>query len=160
MYRRGNVNAPIDFAHRRTPDRSRPRGFNRLYTRIIGTLREGLLNSEYSLSEARVLYELATRQESTAREIARDPAAKAAELRPEILWLARRMEAAMRKAVAARLTTFRVRFFRIFPPLNSLEGHSPSQEAKWCSLGRGAQYLDPEKHLLPYWGEQQFGKEK
>ena len=48
------------------------RGFNRLYTRIIGTLREGLLNSEYSLSEARVLYELATRQESTAREIARD----------------------------------------------------------------------------------------
>ncbi|MEA2257995.1 MAG: hypothetical protein QOJ51_820 [Acidobacteriaceae bacterium] len=48
------------------------RGFNRLYTRIIGTLREGLLNSEYSLSEARVLYELVTRQKSTAREIAKD----------------------------------------------------------------------------------------
>src|ERR1700730_15726717 len=48
------------------------RDFNRLYTRIIATLREGLLNSEYSLSEARVLYELATRQESPAREIARD----------------------------------------------------------------------------------------
>src|SRR5882757_1179355 len=48
------------------------RGFNRLYTRIIGTLREGLLNSEYSLSDARVLHELATRQESTAREITRD----------------------------------------------------------------------------------------
>jgi DNA-binding MarR family transcriptional regulator/GNAT superfamily N-acetyltransferase len=48
------------------------RGFNRLYTRIIGTLREGLLNSEYSLSEARVLYELATRQGSTAKEIATD----------------------------------------------------------------------------------------
>jgi hypothetical protein len=36
----------------------------------------------------------------------------------------------MRKAVAARLTTFRVRFLRILPPLNSLEGQSPSQEAK------------------------------
>ncbi|MBB5328001.1 bifunctional helix-turn-helix transcriptional regulator/GNAT family N-acetyltransferase [Tunturiibacter gelidoferens] len=48
------------------------RAFNRFYTRIIGTLREGLLNSEYSLSEARVLYELANRPESTAREIARD----------------------------------------------------------------------------------------
>jgi hypothetical protein len=30
----------------------------------------------------------------------------------------------MRKAVAARLTTFRVRFFRILPPLNSLEGRA------------------------------------
>jgi DNA-binding MarR family transcriptional regulator len=48
------------------------RAFNRLYTRVIGTLREGLLNSEYSLSEARVLFQLATRHESTAREIARD----------------------------------------------------------------------------------------
>ncbi|WP_353062230.1 helix-turn-helix domain-containing GNAT family N-acetyltransferase [Tunturibacter psychrotolerans] len=48
------------------------RAFNRFYTHIIGTLREGLLNSEYSLSEARVLYELATRLKSTAREIARD----------------------------------------------------------------------------------------
>jgi DNA-binding MarR family transcriptional regulator/GNAT superfamily N-acetyltransferase len=48
------------------------RAFNRFYTRLIGTLRERLLNSEYSLSEARVLYELATRPQSTAREIARD----------------------------------------------------------------------------------------
>jgi len=32
------------------------RGFNRLYTRFIGTLQEGLLNTEFSLTEARVLY--------------------------------------------------------------------------------------------------------
>ena len=41
-----------------------------MYTRYIGTLNEGLLNSEYSLAEARVLYELATRSLPKASEIA------------------------------------------------------------------------------------------
>src|SRR5271154_2661180 len=37
------------------------RRFHRVDTRFIGTLNDGLLNSDYSLAEARVLYELATR---------------------------------------------------------------------------------------------------
>jgi DNA-binding MarR family transcriptional regulator/GNAT superfamily N-acetyltransferase len=41
-----------------------------MYTRFIGTLNEGLLNSPYSLAAARVLYELATRDAPKAREIA------------------------------------------------------------------------------------------
>jgi DNA-binding MarR family transcriptional regulator/GNAT superfamily N-acetyltransferase len=48
------------------------RRFNRFYTREIGTLREGLLDSEYSLAEARVLYEIATRRECIAGDIAKD----------------------------------------------------------------------------------------
>lgn len=46
------------------------RRFNRLYTRLIGTLQEGLLNTEYSLAEARILYELATRTSPKAKDIA------------------------------------------------------------------------------------------
>ncbi|MGH9684926.1 MAG: bifunctional helix-turn-helix transcriptional regulator/GNAT family N-acetyltransferase [Candidatus Acidiferrales bacterium] len=46
------------------------RRFNRMYTRFIGILNEGLLNSEYSLAQARVIYELATRPAPKAREIA------------------------------------------------------------------------------------------
>src|ERR1700679_461542 len=46
------------------------RRFNRMYTRFIGTLNEGLLNNDYSLAEARVLYELANRVAPQASDIA------------------------------------------------------------------------------------------
>jgi DNA-binding MarR family transcriptional regulator/GNAT superfamily N-acetyltransferase len=55
-----------------TEDMAAFRRFNRMYTRFIGTLREGLLNSSYSLAEARVLYELANREAPKAKEIAEE----------------------------------------------------------------------------------------
>jgi DNA-binding MarR family transcriptional regulator/GNAT superfamily N-acetyltransferase len=48
------------------------RHFNRFYTRQIGVLREGLLQSPYSLTEVRVLYELAHGDDSTAAGLCKD----------------------------------------------------------------------------------------
>jgi len=48
------------------------RNFNRFYTRQAGFLEEGLLKSEFSLTEARILYELAHRAGLTAATLGKD----------------------------------------------------------------------------------------
>jgi DNA-binding MarR family transcriptional regulator/N-acetylglutamate synthase-like GNAT family acetyltransferase len=48
------------------------RSFNRFYTRQIGLLNERLYDSAWSLSEVRILYELARRESSCASELTKD----------------------------------------------------------------------------------------
>jgi DNA-binding MarR family transcriptional regulator/N-acetylglutamate synthase-like GNAT family acetyltransferase len=45
------------------------RRFNRFYTKQIGVLQEGLLSSPFSLTEVRLMYEIAHRKNSTAVEV-------------------------------------------------------------------------------------------
>src|SRR3954470_22957134 len=48
------------------------RRFSRFYTRQLGLLRESLVDTRFSLTESRVLYELAHREQVTASELAAD----------------------------------------------------------------------------------------
>ncbi|MFH1139891.1 MAG: bifunctional helix-turn-helix transcriptional regulator/GNAT family N-acetyltransferase [Pseudomonadota bacterium] len=48
------------------------RRFNRFFTRKIGVLREGLLHSPYSLTEARVIFELAQQSRLTASDLCKE----------------------------------------------------------------------------------------
>jgi DNA-binding MarR family transcriptional regulator len=48
------------------------RRFNRFFTRHIGVLREGLLHSPYSLTEARILFEITHREDLIASDLSRE----------------------------------------------------------------------------------------
>ncbi len=48
------------------------RYFNRLFTRQIGVLREGLLHTPYSLTEARIVFELAQQRDLTSSDLCRE----------------------------------------------------------------------------------------
>src|SRR4051812_3218574 len=51
---------------------ARVRAFNRFYTNVIGVLSEGLLDSPYSLTEARLIFELGQRDATEVAELRRD----------------------------------------------------------------------------------------
>ena len=69
----GAVHSSKQTAHRPTARQiGTVREFNRFYTRQLGLLDKDFLGSQWTLTEVRVLYELAVRDTVTAREIARE----------------------------------------------------------------------------------------
>jgi DNA-binding MarR family transcriptional regulator/GNAT superfamily N-acetyltransferase len=53
------------------PEVAAVRDFNRFYTNVLGLLREGLLDSPYSLTEARIIFELAREDRTEAGQLRR-----------------------------------------------------------------------------------------
>jgi DNA-binding MarR family transcriptional regulator len=102
------------------------RRFNRFYTRRIGALDEGHLNSAYSLAEVRVLYELAHRTQTTARDLARDLSIDAGYLSRILRRFSR--ERLLRRAPAKSdrrqtLLSLTPKGVRVFAPLNAGARH-------------------------------------
>jgi DNA-binding MarR family transcriptional regulator/GNAT superfamily N-acetyltransferase len=98
------------------------REFNRLYTRRIGVLDEAYLGSRFSLTEVRVLYELAHRATATAGELARDLGLDAGYLSRIVRGFARRGVVAKAEAKDdARKTILRLtaRGRRVIEPLEA-----------------------------------------
>jgi len=98
------------------------RSFNRFYTKQIGVLHEGLLGSPFSLTEVRVLYELANRSQPTAAELGRDLGLDPGYLSRILQNFARRgLVAKTRSAVDGRqsLLSLTARGRKAFAPLNA-----------------------------------------
>jgi DNA-binding MarR family transcriptional regulator/N-acetylglutamate synthase-like GNAT family acetyltransferase len=84
------MTSPRTSARAADPHISAIREFNRFYTQKIGVLGAGLLDSNYTLTEVRVLYEIAHRQRPLASDLVRDLALDAGYLSRILAKFARR----------------------------------------------------------------------
>jgi DNA-binding MarR family transcriptional regulator/GNAT superfamily N-acetyltransferase len=98
------------------------RGFNRFYTKQIGVLHEGLLGSPLSLTEVRILYELAHRERPTAAVLGKELGLDAGYLSRILRGFERRGFLVKRRSAEDGrqfLLSLTARGRRAFAPLNS-----------------------------------------
>jgi DNA-binding MarR family transcriptional regulator/N-acetylglutamate synthase-like GNAT family acetyltransferase len=98
------------------------RSFNRFYTRQIGLLEERYLHSPFSLTEVRVLYELAHRDKPTATELTKDLGLDAGYLSRMLTRFAKRGLVRRQASSADRRQSFLSltrRGHRVFAPLDA-----------------------------------------
>jgi len=144
------------------------RRFNRFYTRQIGVLREGAYKSPFSLTEVRVLYELAHRDQPTATALGRELGLDAGYLSRILRGFERRgLVLKTRSAADGRQShlSLTAQGRKIFAPLNArshdevaalLERLSPVAQARVVGamqtierlLGNRAEVAPPAGYLL------------
>lgn len=90
--------AGINSAARKRAAVAAVRRFNRFYTRQVGALDEGLLHNPFSLPEARVIYEIAQREPTTA-------SALGDELRLDAGYLSRLLRGLQRRGIIEKQTS-------------------------------------------------------
>jgi DNA-binding MarR family transcriptional regulator/GNAT superfamily N-acetyltransferase len=100
------------------------REFNRFYTRQLGLLNKDFLNSEWTLAEVRVLYEISTREGVTARQIAN-------ELQLDEAYLSRILSKFQRRRLIKRNTS-------ALDARQHLIGLTPTGHSAYRPLGRSA----------------------
>ena len=81
------------------------RRFNRFYTRQIGLLQKGLLNTPFTLSEARVLYELGQQASTTASQLSQELGLDPAQMSRILQSLSRRALIHRQRSTADRRQT-------------------------------------------------------
>lgn len=140
------------------------RRFNRFYTRQIGLLQEGFLRSPFSLTEVRVLYELAHHEQTTATHLAQELSLDAGYLSRLLQSFRRRELISTRRSDADRRQTIlslSEKGERAFAKLNAtqhrdierlLEGLSAEDRTRLVSAMRSVEELlgAPPEHKVPY----------
>ena len=132
------------------------RRFNRFYTRKIGVLREGAYRSSFSLTQVRVLYELAHRDRPTATELGRDLGLDAGYLSRILRGFEKRgLVAKTRSATDARRThlALTAQGRKAFAPLDARSHDEVAALLAGLSGGEQGQLVGAMRTIQQLWGE-------
>jgi DNA-binding MarR family transcriptional regulator/GNAT superfamily N-acetyltransferase len=151
------------FKHDLGPQVAEIRAFNRFYTRKIGVV-DGMASNPFSLAEARVLYELAHRDQPTATDIRKELGLDAGYISRILRDFEQRKLVTRQQSKTderQRFLTLTAKGRRVFAPLDErsnrdvaamLEGHSPAERKQLIDAVRAVRRLlgDQAEAKTPY----------